>query len=139
MLNAIRSHTLTRAFAILSLVGILGGCVTSAGPLATLPTVSPNASQRNLEGIQLYQKGEWEEARLAFEAAVQHDPTLPEAHFNLALTLHKLGSHEKAKTHFSLAGQLAPDNKDIVESSLYRNHLGLSTTLEDHMSGGYRY
>ncbi|NKB80923.1 MAG: tetratricopeptide repeat protein [Nitrospirales bacterium] len=123
----------------LSLLGVLSGCVTSAGPLATLPMVSPSASQRNLEGIQHYQKGEWEAARLAFETATQRDPTLPEAHFNLALTLHKLGKHEKAKTHFSLAGQLAPHNNDIVESTLYRNHLGLSSTLERHISGGYRY
>ena len=72
-------------------------------------------------------------------AAVKNDPQLPEAHFNLALTQHKLGLHDQAKEHFQTAGELAPNNKEIVESSTYRNHLGLSSTLEKHLSGGYRY
>ena len=139
MLNVIHRHSLTRAFVTLSIVGILGGCATTSGPLATLPMVSPGASELNTKGIQYYQKSQWEQARSAFEAAIERDSTLPEAHFNLALTFHKLGSHEKAKAHFSRAGELAPNNKDIVESSLYRNHLGLSTTLEKHIGGGYRY
>ncbi len=118
---------------------VLGGCATPAGPLATLPMGSPEAAQDNLEGIKDYNNGRWEEARKHFESAIQADPNLPEAHFNLALVLHKLGKHEEAKQHFKTAGELAPKDEVIVESSIYRNHLGLSSTLERHMSGGYRY
>ncbi len=118
---------------------LVGSCATPTGPLATLPISSPQASQLNLEGIEEYNRGQWELARKKFERALQADPQLPEAHFNLALTLHKLELHEQATTHFRLAGNLAPNNKEIVDSTIYRNHLGLSSTLERHFSGGYRY
>ena len=118
---------------------MIGGCATSTGPLATLPLSSPIASQHNLSGITEYHKGHWELAKQHFEAAVQADQNLSEAHFNFALSLHKLNIHEQATTHFQRAGELDPNNKDITESSLYRNHLGISTTLERHITGGYRY
>ena len=115
------------------------GCATPSGPLAVLPMTSPSAARHNLEGIQEYDAGKWQEAKSRFESAIQADPDLPEAHFNLALTLHKLGDHREATIHFKRASELAPANKEIVESSAYRNHLGLSSTLEKHLSGGYRY
>ena len=118
---------------------LLVSCATPAGPLATLPITSPQASQLNLEGIEEYHRGQWEAARGKFEQAIQADHNLPEAHFNLALTLHKLEQHEQATTQFRRAGELAPRNKEIVDSTIYRNHLGLSSTLERHLSGGYRY
>ena len=118
---------------------LLGGCATVSGPLATLPMMSPEASQQNLKGIQAYNDGKWEAAKQKFESAVQADPNLPETHFNLALTLHKLELHDQATDHFRKAGELASSNKEIVESSIYKNHLGLSSTLERHLSGGYRY
>ena len=118
---------------------IVTGCATPSGPLAVLPMSSPAAAGHNLEGIQQYQAGKWQEAKSLFESAIQAAPDLPEAHFNLALTLHKLGDHREATVHFTRASELAPTNKEIVESSAYRNHLGLSSTLEKHLSGGYRY
>lgn len=125
--------------AVLGCVVMVTGCVTPSGPLAVLPMTSPAAAQQNLEGIQQYNSGNWQEAKSRFESAIRADPELPEAHFNLALTLHKLGYHPEATVHFKRASELAPANKDIVESSVYRNHLGLSSTLEKHLSGGYRY
>ena len=118
---------------------LMTGCATPTGPLAVLPMSSPAGAQQNLEGIQQYHSGNWQEAKSLFESAIQADPDLPEAHFNLALTLHKLGDHREATVHFKRASELAPTNKEIVESPVYRNHLGLSSTLEKHLSGGYRY
>lgn len=112
---------------------------TPTGPLATLPMSSPLGSQLNLEGIQEYNRGQWEPAKKKFELAIRADPNLPEAHFNLGLTFHKLELHDQATSHFRQAGDLAPNNKEIVDSTIYRNHLGLSSTLERHLSGGYRY
>ena len=128
-----------QGFTIVWFVGMAMGCATQIGPLAVLPISSPTAAQHNLEGIKFYNDGNWKSARDHFQAAVQDDPRLPEAHFNLALTEHKLGRHDQAKQHFKTAGELAPSNKEIVESSIYRNHLGLSSTFERHISGGYRY
>lgn len=120
-------------------VAFAAGCVTKAGPLAVLPMTNPGAAQRNLEGIKSYNDGDWQTARTRFELAIQTDPRLSEAHFNLALTLHKLGDHDQARTHFRIAGELAPDNTEIVSTSVYRNHLGLSSTFERHVTGGYKY
>ena len=120
-------------------LAMMTGCVTPSGPLAVLPMTSPAAAGHNLEGIQQYQVGKWQEAKSLFESAIRADPDLAEAHFNLALTLHMLGDHREATIHFKRASELAPANKEIVGSSVYRNHLGLSSTLEKHLSGGYRY
>ena len=124
---------------VIGFLAMLAGCVTKTGPLAVLPISSPTAAQHNLEGIKSYNDGNWKAAREHFVSAVKHDPQLPEAHFNLALTQHKLGQHGEAKKHFQTAGELTPNNKEIVESPSYRNHLGLSSTFERHISGGYRY
>lgn len=130
-------HCGIRAVVLVCLV--MTGCATPSGPLAVLPMTSPVAARHNLEGIQQYQAGKWREAKSLFESAIQADPGLPEAHFNLALTLHKLGDHREATIHFKRASELAPNNKEILGSPTYRNHLGLSSTLEKHLSGGYRY
>ena len=124
---------------VLGCLMMVTGCATPSGPLAVLPMTSPAAAQQNLEGIQQYNSGNWQEAKSLFESAIRVDPKLAEAHFNLALTLHELGNHREATVHFKRASELAPTNKEIVGSSAYRNHLGLSSTLEKHLSGGYRY
>ena len=121
------------------LLVVFSGCATPSGPLATLPMTSPVASNYNLEGIKHFNSGQWEEATVEFERAVQADANLAEAHFNLALSLHKMGRHDEAKQEFRIAGELAPRSKQIVGASVYRNHLGLSSTFERHISGGYRY
>ncbi len=120
-------------------LAMVTGCAARSGPLAVLPMASPAAAHQNLEGIQQYHEGKWQAAKERFESAIRAAPDLAEAHFNLALTLHKLGEHRDAAVHFKRAGELAPANKEILESSVYRNHLGLSSTLERHLSGGYRY
>ncbi|MDT7044232.1 tetratricopeptide repeat protein [Candidatus Nitronereus thalassa] len=130
---------ITHCLMILGSLAMLSGCAATTGPLAVLPISSPTAAQHNLEGIRLYNDGKWKGAEARFLAAVQDDPRLPEAHFNLALTEHKLGHHDQARKHFQAAGELAPNNKEIVESTIYRNHLGLSSTFERHLSGGYSY
>lgn len=124
---------------VLGCLVMVTGCVTPSGPLAVLPMTSPAAARHNLEGIQQYNAGKWQVAKSRFESAIRADPGLAEAHFNLALTLHELGDHREATIHFKKASELAPANKEIVKSSVYRNHLGLSSTLEKHLSGGYRY
>lgn len=117
----------------------LSSCLPKTFPLASLPMDHPKAADLNLKGIDRYQAGQWAEAFELFDAALQIDPDFVEAHFNAALALHQMNRHEEATRHFQRAGQLAPDNEAIVNATLYRNHLGLSSTLERHLSGGYRY
>ena len=126
-------------FMFLAFLALILGCAAKTGPLAVLPMTSPTAAQHNLEGIKFYNNGNWKEAEKRFKFSIGEDSSLPEAHFNLALTQHKLGQHGQAKQHFKIAGELAPKNKEIVDSSIYRNYLGLSSIFERHISGGYRY
>lgn len=131
---------ITWSFPFVVLWVLMGqGCVKATGPLATLPIVSPTASELNLSGIQAYNDGQWELAQQRFEDALRADDQLPEVYFNLALTFHKLEKHQQATEYFHKAGELAPRNDSIIQSLVYRNHLGLSSTFERHMSGGYRY
>ncbi len=117
----------------------LSSCHPQSIPLATLPLDQPQAADLNLQGIDQYQSGHYEEALQLFDAAKRANAQFPEAYFNAALTLHRLDRHEEAARHFQRAGELAPHNASIVDSTLYRNHLGLSSILERHLSGGYRY
>lgn len=124
---------------ILTVLGGVGACATTTVPLATLPGSSAAAAQHNLEGIRQYQMAHWDAARGHFETAIHADPNLAEAHYNLALALHQLEAHDEATRHFKMAGKLAPKDSEIVKSAIYRNHMGLSSTFEQHISGGYRY
>jgi len=118
---------------------MLGGCFPQSVPLAILPMAEPEAAALNLKGIDQYHVGEWEAVLQFFQSAIQVNPMLIEAHFNAALALHQLDRHQEATQYFQRAGELDPENGSIVTSILYRNHLGLSSTLERHLSGGYRY
>lgn len=133
------SRHVVLSFALGCCVMALGGCFPKSEPLASLPLTHPDAAQLNLQGIDHYQRGRWEEALALFRGAIRSNPQFPEAHFNAALTLHQLGRHEEAAEEFRRAGELDPDNPAITQSTLYRNYLGLSSTLERHLSGGYRY
>ncbi len=118
---------------------VISGCFPQSVPLAILPMAEPEAAALNLKGIDHYHGGEWESAFQSFQSAIQMNAQLVEAHFNAGLALHQLGRHEEATQFFVRAGELDPENQSILTSTLYRNHLGLSSTLERHMSGGYRY
>ena len=123
---------------VICVLGI-SGCFPQSVPLAILPMAEPEAAALNMKGIDQYHVGEWNAALELFKSAIEVNALLVEAHFNAALALHKLDRHQEATHYFERAGALSPDNRSIVGSTLYRNHLGLSSTLEQHMSGGYRY
>ena len=95
----------------------------------------PRATDLNLTGIDQYQSGQWMKAFESFDAILRIDHDFVEVHFSAALALHQMGRYEQAIRDFQRAGELAHQNKTIINSTLYRNHLGLSSTLERHMSG----
>ena len=141
MNNVFQVPELSGWFSILVVMCVLSlsGCFPQSVPLATLPMVEPEAATLNLDGIDQYHVGEWEAALQLFQSAIQVNPLLVEAHFNAALALHQLDRHQEATKYFERAGALDPENRSILTSTLYRNHLGLSSILERHISGGYRY
>ncbi|MGB4893974.1 MAG: tetratricopeptide repeat protein, partial [Nitrospira sp.] len=55
-------------------------------------------------------------------ATIQADQTLAEAHYNLALTLERLGAKAEARKHYVAAANLAPGNKVIWDAPPLRRY-----------------
>lgn len=79
----------------------------------------------NDEGVSHYKQGHWDVAEVHFRKSLGVDPGLAEAHFNLGLSLDKLGKHEDATRSFKKAVELAPNNPQIAQSPILKAHVGL--------------
>lgn len=77
----------------------------------------------NDEGVSHYQQGHWDVAQEHLNKAVKADPNSAVAHYNLALTLDKLGKHEDATTEFKKALELAPTDPAIKDSEILKKHV----------------
>lgn len=111
------------SYSALTVILLLWACATASPPLAIDPGASSSAASYNAEGIKHYQMGHWDIAQQHFQAAVEAEPELAQSHYNLALALHQLGSHEEATVHFKKAAELAPNNTAITGSGVYWNHV----------------
>ncbi len=74
------------------------------------------------EGNRLFREGRWEGARQQFQSAVQAEPKLAEAHYNLALCMYKMGDQAGAKKHWKEATDFAPGNKVIWDHPFLRRY-----------------
>jgi Tfp pilus assembly protein PilF len=89
-----------------------------------LETMKGSAAEgHNSEGIKQYDMGKWADAEMHFSEAVKADDKSAEAHYNLALSLDKLGRHKEAAEEFDKALKLAPDDKAIADSPILKAHL----------------
>jgi tetratricopeptide (TPR) repeat protein len=89
------------------------------------PLISPASSlgrAANDEGVNHAQQGHWDVAEGHFKKALEADPKMAEAQFNLGLALDKLGKHGEATTAFKKALELAPTNLKIKESPILKKH-----------------
>jgi len=114
---------------VLLLVLAIGGCATAAKlkaePERTLrpPAGSaPAAVAATEEGNRLFVAKQWESAKAQYETAIKVQPSLAEAHYNLALALEMLNDKAGAKAHYIEAANLAPGHKVIWDSPPLRKH-----------------
>ncbi len=65
-------------------------------------------------GTQCLERGEYEEARNFLEKSIEHDPSQPRSHTNLAIAYDNLGEDKKAWLEFRNAYKLEPRDKYIA-------------------------
>ena len=96
---------------------------TTDSPLAT--PASSSARMENDEGTGHYQQGHWDVAMEHYQKAVKADPNSAVVHYNVALTLDKMGKHEDATASFKKALELAPNDPAIKDSAILKKHVGM--------------
>ena len=67
-------------------------------------------------GNALFAAQKWVEAEQVYRQTIAAEPTLAEAHYNLATTLYRAGNKVEAKKHYMEAANLAPGNKVIWDA-----------------------
>lgn len=105
-----------------SLIGIWF-LVACASPLSKPVTVlqapagvSPAVTAQLERGNALFSAQKWAEAEQVYRQTIAAEPTLAEAHYNLATTLYRTGNKAEAKKHYMEAANLAPGNKVIWDA-----------------------
>jgi len=74
------------------------------------------------EGNKLFAARQWEPAKAQYEAAIKAQPSLAEAHYNLAMVIEMLGDEATARRHYVEAANLAPGHKIIWDAPPFRVH-----------------
>jgi Tfp pilus assembly protein PilF len=105
-----------------------GGGTKKAGAAADAPLYAPASTAAradNDEGVGHYQQGHWDVAMGHFQKAVKADAQSPVVHYNMALTLDKMGKHDQATESFKKALALAPTDPAIKDSEILKKHLAM--------------
>ena len=101
---------------------------TLAAPSGAVPA----AASAMQEGNRQFSARQWEAAKAHYQEAIKVQPTLAEAHYNLALVYDMLRDDATAKRHFIEAANLAPGNKVIWDAPPLRRH----GDVDAHPKGG---
>jgi Flp pilus assembly protein TadD len=96
---------------------LLTGCAKERqAPIETLRAPSgtiASLTEAMERGNSQFAVHDWSGAKDTYTAIIRTDPSLAEAHYNLALTLDRLGDKAEARKHYVQAANLAPGNKII--------------------------
>jgi tetratricopeptide (TPR) repeat protein len=78
-----------------------------------LAKATPMGAEEFAQGVAAYNKGDFQAAATAFEAAVQKAPTIPDLYVNLALAYFRLERQTEAVANLEKAASLGPDDPKI--------------------------
>jgi len=112
-----------RVLFALCLCGALGCASQKAPPLSVLS--APTGSSADMvtkleEGNQLFNTKDYATAEQSYRRTITAYPTSAEAHYNLAVTLDRMGNRGEARKHYMEAANLAPGHKVIWDSPPFR-------------------
>ncbi|HRB11758.1 MAG TPA: tetratricopeptide repeat protein [Vicinamibacteria bacterium] len=88
----------------------------SSSPASAADPQKKDAKKEVAFGIDVAQRGLWQEARFRFEQATALDPESASAFNNLGVTLEQQGEFEKARAAYERALQLEPKNLSIQQN-----------------------
>lgn len=129
-------------FLVLMLFLIIAGCATLSTyqEEQTLPSPTnsdPVAAQALLEGNTFFAEHRWTAAKKKFEAAIQAQPTLAEAHYNLALTLEQQGRISESRFHYKQAVDFAPGHPVIRNAPPFRQYGTVEADFQEQSVDGH--
>lgn len=104
---------------------LVSGCAMTSHEERTLRAPAgalPAAVTAMEEGNKLFAERKWEAAKAQYEAAIKAQPSLAEAHYNLAMVIETLGDEATARRHYVEAANLAPGHKIIWDAPPFRMH-----------------
>lgn len=106
---------------------MIAGCTGSPKEASNLPLEAsdgtpPAAVAAINSGNGLFAKHQWEQAKAQYETALKVHPALAEAHYNLAMTLDRLGKKAEATAHYKEAANLAPGHRVIWNAPPFQQH-----------------
>ena len=108
-------HTMVLTTMLMTI--LLAGCAAERqAPIETLQAPAGTAAsltEAMERGNSQFAAQDWSGAKDTYAAIIRTDPSLAEAHYNLALTLDRLGDKAEARKHYVQAANLAPGNKII--------------------------
>lgn len=121
---------------------LVAGCATPSKhqgeqTLSSPANANPVAAQALLEGNTLFAEHQWTAAKRKFEAAIQAQPTLAEAHYNLAMTLEQQGVFLESRSHYKQAADLAPGHPMIRNAPPFRQYGTVESHSTDQASDGH--
>ena len=94
----------------------LAAAIGLAGLLACFPGCKVAADGQNLEGVRLFQQGQYYPALQQFQKAVATNPTNADAYYNMAATLHRMGSQKGDQQALAQAETLYNQCLDLDEN-----------------------
>ncbi len=127
----------------LAISSLLAACASHKAPptniLVAPAGTSAKAAPFMAEGERLFNAKDYTGASAAFQNAIAQQSDLAEAHYNLAVSLDRMGNRTDAKKHYITAANLAPGNKVIWDSPPMRE-IGLTHDIgkKSYIDSTYR-
>ncbi len=106
-------------------------------PLPPPAYADPVAATAIQEGNRLFALRDWSEASKKYEAAIQAQSSLGEAHYNLGLSLYQQGRYAEARLHFVKAAKLEPGNSAIRNAPPFRTYGTVEQDTAPESSDGH--
>jgi tetratricopeptide (TPR) repeat protein len=119
-----RSHSW---LSVLLALWVIGGCASAPQPPQNDPlpppeNANPLVAQLIIDGNLRFAEHRWTAAIEKYEEAIQAQPKLAEAHYNLGLTLYRKGPVSESRPHFIEAADLAPGHPVIWNAPPFRKY-----------------